>query len=415
MRIAVIGSGISGMVSAYLLSQDHDIVLYEANDTIGGHTHTIDVCIQGVSYPVDTGFIVFNEKTYPNFIKLMRSLGVAWQPSNMSFSVQCDQTGLVFSPSNLNALFVQRKNLFRPSFYRMLWDALRFRREASELIQSDDFAITLESYLKQKNYSHSFIEHFIIPMGGAIWSADPVQFRKFPARYLVEFFNNHGFLNVRHQPQWLVIKGGSKQYIGPLTQPYKDRIRVNAPVASVQRFPETVKITTRQGDTASFDHVVIATHSDQALRMLTDPSNLEREVLSAIPYQENLAILHTDTSLLPPKKTAWASWNYHIPKEKKGRVALTYNMNILQNLDAPETFCVTLNLPERIHPDRVIQRIIYHHPVYDPNSLSARRKQNELNGKNRTYFCGAYWGYGFHEDGMNSALSVCKHFGKTLS
>ena len=415
MRIAVIGSGISGMVSAYLLSQDHDIVLYEANDTIGGHTHTIDVCIQGVSYSVDTGFIVFNEKTYPNFIKLMRSLGVAWQPSNMSFSVQCDQTGLVFSPSNLNALFVQRKNLFRPSFYRMLWDALRFRREASELIRSDDFAITLQSYLKQKNYSHSFIEHFIIPMGGAIWSADPVQFRKFPARYLVEFFNNHGFLNVRHQPQWLVIKGGSRQYIGPLTRPYKDRIRVNAPVVSVQRFPETVEITTRGGDTASFDQVVIATHSDQALRMLTDPSNLEREVLSAIPYQENLAILHTDTSLLPPKKTAWASWNYHIPKEKKGRVALTYNMNILQNLDAPETFCVTLNLPERIHPDRVIQRIIYHHPVYDPNSLSARRKQNELNGKNRTYFCGAYWGYGFHEDGVNSALSVCKHFGKTLS
>jgi predicted NAD/FAD-binding protein len=415
MRIAVIGSGISGMVTAYLLSQDHDIVLYEANDTIGGHTHTIDVCIQGVSYPVDTGFIVFNENTYPNFIKLMRSLGVAWQPSNMSFSVQCEKTGLVFSPSNFNALFVQRKNLFRPSFYRMLWDALRFRHEASELIRSDNYAITLQAYLEEKNYSHSFIEHFIIPMGGAIWSADPVQFRQFPARYLVEFFNNHGFLNVRHQPQWLVIKGGSKQYINPLTRPYKDRIRVNAPVVSVQRFPETVEITTRGGDTASFDHVVIATHSDQALRMLSDPSDLEREVLGAIPYQENLAVLHTDTSLLPPKRTAWASWNYHIPKQKKGRVALTYNMNILQSLEAPETFCVTLNMPERIHPDRVIQRIIYHHPVYDPDSLSARRKQDELNGKNRTYFCGAYWGYGFHEDGVNSALSVCKHFGKTLS
>ena len=415
MRIAVIGSGISGMVTAYLLSQDHDIVLYEANDTIGGHTHTIDVCIQGVSYPVDTGFIVFNENTYPNFIKLMRSLGVAWQPSNMSFSVQCEKTGLVFSPSNFNALFVQRKNLFRPSFYRMLWDALRFRHEASELIRSDNYAITLQAYLEEKNYSHSFIEHFIIPMGGAIWSADPVQFRQFPARYLVEFFNNHGFLNVRHQPQWLVIKGGSRQYIGPLTRPYKDRIRVNAPVVSVQRFPETVEITTRGGDTASFDHVVIATHSDQALRMLSDPSDLEREVLGAIPYQENLAVLHTDTSLLPPKRTAWASWNYHIPKQKKGRVALTYNMNILQSLEAPETFCVTLNMPERIHPDRVIQRIIYHHPVYDPDSLSARRKQDELNGKNRTYFCGAYWGYGFHEDGVNSALSVCKHFGKTLS
>ena len=297
----------------------------------------------------------------------------------------------------------------------MLWDALRFRREASELIRSDDYAITLHAYLEQKHYSHSFIEHFIIPMGGAIWSADPVQFRQFPARYLVEFFNNHGFLNVRHQPQWLVIKGGSRQYIGPLTRPYKDWIRLNAPVVSVQRFPETVEITTRGGDTASFDHVVIATHSDQALRMLSDPSDLEREVLGAIPYQENLAILHTDTSLLPPQKKAWASWNYHIPREEKGRVALTYNMNILQSLEATETFCVSLNMPERIHPDRVIQRIIYHHPVYDPDSISARRKQNELNGKNRTYFCGAYWGYGFHEDGVNSALSVCKHFGKTLS
>lgn len=415
MRIAIIGSGISGMVAAYLLSQDHDIVMYEANDYIGGHTHTIDVSINGVSYPVDTGFIVFNEKTYPNFIKLIRSLGVAWQPSNMSFSVQCDQTGMVFSPSNLNALFVQRKNLFRPSFYRMLWDALRFRREASELIRSDDYSITLQAYLEEKNYGHAFIEHFIIPMGEAIWSADPVQFREFPARYLIEFFNNHGFLNVRNQPQWLVIKGGSKQYIGPLTRPYKDRIRLNSPVAYVKRFPEKVEITTTTGEKASFDNVVIATHSDQALHMLADPSNLEREVLSTIPYQENLAVLHTDPSLLPPKRAAWASWNYHIPKENKGRVALTYDMNILQSIKATKEFCVTLNMPEKIHPDAVIQRIIYHHPVYDPKSLSARRRQDDINGKNLTYFCGAYWGYGFHEDGVNSALAVCKHFGKTLS
>ncbi|MBW2449379.1 MAG: FAD-dependent oxidoreductase [Deltaproteobacteria bacterium] len=415
MRIAVIGSGISGMVAAYLLCQDNEIIMYEANDTIGGHTNTIDVLIEGITYPVDTGFIVFNEKTYPNFIKLMRSLGVTWQPSNMSFSVQCDQTGLIFSPSSFNALFVQRKNLFRPSFYRMIWDALRFRREASELIRSDNYSITLQAYLEQNNYSQPFIEHFIIPMGEAIWSADPVQFREFPARYLVEFFNNHGFLNIRHQPQWLVIKGGSKQYIGPLTRPYKDQIRLNSPVVSVKRFPENVEITTKEGDKASFDQVVIATHSDQALQMLADSSDLEIEILSAIPYQENLAVLHTDKSLLPPKRPAWASWNYHIPKEEKGRVALTYNMNILQSLEATEAFCVTLNMPEKIHPDHVIQRIIYHHPVYDPNSLSARRKQDELNGKNRTYFCGAYWGYGFHEDGVNSALSVCKHFGKTLS
>jgi predicted NAD/FAD-binding protein len=415
MRIAVIGSGISGMVTAYFLSQDHDIVLYEANNYIGGHTNTIDVTVAGVSHPVDTGFIVFNEKTYPNFIKLMRLLAVPWQPSDMSFSVQCHRTGLVFSPSTLNSLFVQRKNLFRPSFYRMLWDAFRFRREASELVRSDDYGITLQSYLEQKKYSHTFIEHFIVPMGAAIWSSDPAQFRQFPARYLVEFFNNHGFLNVRHQPQWLVIKGGSRQYVGPLTRPYKDKIRLNSPVESVKRLPEKVEVTTQGGDKASFDQVVIATHSDQALQMLEDPTDMERDVLGSIPYQKNLTILHTDASLLPPQRAAWASWNYHIPKEEKARVALTYNMNILQNLKATEAFCVTLNMPEKIHPDRVLQRIIYHHPVYDPNSLTARRKQHEVNGINRTYFCGAYWGYGFHEDGVNSALAVCKHFGKTLS
>ena len=414
MRIAVIGSGISGMVSAYLLSQDNDIVLYEANDYIGGHTNTIDVSTGGISYPVDTGFIVFNEKTYPNFIKLMRSLAVAWQPSNMSFSVQCDQTGLVFSPSTLNALFVQRKNIFRPSFYRMLWDALRFRREASELIRSDDYSITLESYLKQKNYSHTFIEHFIIPMGEAIWSADPVQFRKFPARYLVEFFNNHGFLNVRHQPQWLVIKGGSSQYIGPLTRPYKDQIRLNSTVASVKRFQEKVDITTKGGNTETFDQVVIATHSDQALALLEDPTDAEKHILGAIPYQENLAVLHCDESLLPSKKAAWASWNYHIPQKDLGRVAVTYNMNILQRIGAPRELCVSLNLAKAIDPNKIFREIVYHHPVYNPESLAARHSHAEINGANRTFYAGAYWGYGFHEDGVASALAVCRHFGKTL-
>ena len=414
MRIAVIGSGISGMVSAYLLSQDHDIVMYEADNYIGGHTHTIDVSTSGISYPVDTGFIVFNEKTYPNFIKLMRSLGVAWQPSNMSFSVQCDQTGLVFSPSTLNALFVQRKNLFRPSFYRMLWDALRFRREASELIQTDDYSITLQDYLEQKNYSHFFIEHFIIPMGEAIWSADPVQFRKFPARYLVEFFNNHGFLKVRDQPQWQVIKGGSRSYVEPLTRSYKDSVRLSCPVVSIKRHADHVEVELRHGEVERFDQVVIATHSDQALAMLADPSDAEREILAAIPYQENLTILHTDSSLLPRRKAAWASWNYHIPREELGRVALTYYMNMLQSLSSPIDFCVTLNQPDIIDRTKIIREFNYHHPVYTPQGPLAQIRRQEINGVNRTYFCGAYWGYGFHEDGVNSALAVCEHFGKSL-
>jgi len=414
MRIAIIGAGISGLVAAYLLSQEHDIVVYEANDYIGGHTHTIDVPLKDKTYAVDTGFIVFNENTYPNFITLMERLGVAWQPSSMSFSVQCEKTGLYFCPSSFNSMFAQRRNLFRPSFYRMLTDALRFRREAMELMETDDYSITLAEYLEKKNYGSFFIDNFIIPMGEAIWSADPVQFREFPARYLVEFFNNHGVLNIRNQPQWLVIKGGSRQYIEPLTRSFHTDIRLGMPVSSVKRFQDRVEITAL-GETESFDQVVLAAHSDQSLKMLADPTDLEHDILSVIPYQENVAVLHTDDALMPRKKIAWASWNYHVPKAETGRVALTYNMNRLQSLDAPEEFCVTLNMSEAIRPHKKIGSYGYHHPVYDPKSLNARRSQDDLNGQNRTYYCGAYWGYGFHEDGVNSALAVCKHFGVYLS
>ena len=414
MRIAIVGAGISGLVAAYLLSDEHDIVVYEANDYIGGHTHTIDVQVKGQSYAVDTGFIVFNQKTYPNFIKLIQKLGVARQPSKMSFSLQDQRSGLYFCPSSFNSLFAQRKNLFRPSFYRMLMDALRFRRDASKLVGIADYRMTLRSFLKTKGYSRAFIEQFIIPMGAAIWSSDPVKYGEFPARYFAEFLDNHSFLNIRNQPQWLVIKGGSKQYIGPLTQPFRTAIRLKTPVSSVQRFPDRVAITAN-GETDEFDQVVLAVHSDQALQMLADPTELERSTLGAIPYQENLTVLHTDISVLPPKQSVWASWNYHIPREVKKRVALTYDMSILQSLNAPEEFCVTLNMPEAIDPQKVIQKLIYHHPVYDPIGLDARRSQDRLNGRNRTYYCGAYWGYGFHEDGVKSALAVCKHFGKDLS
>ncbi|MEJ2096893.1 MAG: FAD-dependent oxidoreductase, partial [Deltaproteobacteria bacterium] len=287
MRIAVIGSGISGLVAAYLLSEEHEITVFEANDYIGGHTHTIDVPLNGRTYAVDTGFIVFNENTYPNFIKLMQRLGVAAQPSSMSFSVQCHRTGLYFRPSTLNTLFAQRRNMFRPSFYRMLADALRFRREASELIETDDYSITLQAYLEQKRYSTFFIDNFIIPMGGAIWSANPEKFREFPARYLVEFFNNHGVLNIRNQPQWMVIKGGSRQYIAPLIRPFRENIHVNTPVSSVKRFDDRVEVTTARGDCGAFDQVVLAVHSDQALKILADPSDRECSILSCIPYQDN--------------------------------------------------------------------------------------------------------------------------------
>jgi predicted NAD/FAD-binding protein len=414
MRIAVVGTGIAGMVAAYLLSDEHELVVFESEDYVGGHTHTIDVVLNGQTYAVDTGFIVFNEKTYPNFIQLMKRLGIAWQLSNMSFSVQCKKTGLEFSPSSLNSLFIQRKNLLRPSFYRMIFDIFKFRRESEALLNTDDYSLTLEKFLTAKNFSRRFIEHFIMPMGEAIWSADPVKFNEFPALYFAQFFKNHGFLNVRHQPQWLVIKGGSKQYVAPLTRRFADRIRINCPVKSIRRHSDYVSVQAANAEPERFDQVVIATHSDQALAMLDDPTETEKDILGAIPYQDNYTVLHSDESVLPRKKAAWASWNYHIPQAEMGRVALTYDMNILQSLDAPVEYCVTLNLPDTVDPAKKIKEMHYHHPVYNPKSLAARRRHEEINGVKRTYFCGAYWGYGFHEDGVNSALVVGKHFGKSL-
>ncbi len=414
MRIAIIGTGISGLTSAYLLSEDHEVVVYEANSYIGGHTNTVDVSLNGQQYAVDTGFIVFNEKTYPHFVKLMKRLGVGWQNSVMSFSVQCEKTGLEFSPSTLNSLFIQRRNLLRPSFYRMLWDAMRFKRDSEALLESDDYGLTLAEFLIGKGYSQAFVQHFIIPMGEAIWSADPVKFNEFPARYFTQFFKNHGFLNVKDQPQWLTIKGRSRQYIKPITQPYVDQIRLNCPVASVRRYPDHVEIQSQNEVAEKFDQVVIAAHSDQALSLLDDPTDAEKNILGVIPYQENQAVLHCDESLLPSKKAAWASWNYHIPQEDLGRVAVTYDMNILQRIGAPRELCVSLNLAKAIDPVKTYREMIYHHPVYNPASLAARHSHREINGVNRTYYAGAYWGYGFHEDGVASALEVCKHFGKTL-
>jgi predicted NAD/FAD-binding protein len=413
MKIAVIGTGISGLTIAYLLSPEHEVTVYESNDYIGGHTRTIDVPVNGQTYAVDTGFIVFNEKTYTHFIRLMKQLDVGWKNSDMSFSVQCAKTGLEFRPSTLNTLFVQRRNLLRPSFYRMVLDAFRFKREAGELCEKDpEYRQTLNEFLVEKRYSPGFIENFILPMGAAIWSADPLKFRDFPARYFTEFFKNHGFLNVKDQPRWLVIEGGSRQYIEPLTRRFRERIRLNCPVTSVKRLSDRVEIKAGGGEAESYDRVIIAAHSDQALAMLDDPTEREQDILGAIAYQENDTVLHTDASVLPKKRAAWASWNYHIPKTEQGRVAITYDMNILQGLDAPLEFCVSLNLPEAAASDKIIRQMVYHHPVYTPQSLAARRRHDEINGQNRTFYCGAYWYYGFHEDGVKSALAVGKHFGK---
>ncbi len=415
MKIAIVGAGVSGLTAAYLLNDEHQLTVFEAADCIGGHTNTVEVASGGKNYAVDTGFIVFNEKTYPHFVALMNRLGVTWRNSDMSFSVQCARTGLEFKPSNLDTMFAQRKNFFRLSFYRMLADALRFRKECEALLDSEgDESRTLGEFLKENRYSEQFVEHFIIPMGEAIWSADPAGFTEFPVRYFAAFFKNHGFLNLKDQPQWLTIEGGSSRYLEPLTRGFAGRIRLNSRVVEIRRSESQVTITPAGGEPETFDQVVIAAHSDQAISMLADPSPQEQEILGNIPYQENDTVLHTDISMLPKHKKAWAAWNYFIPPEETGRVAITYDMNILQGLDAKDEFCVTLNRTQAVDPEKIIRRYTYHHPVYTPTSLSARRRRDEISGKNRTWYCGAYWHYGFHEDGVKSAVEVCRHFGKSI-
>jgi predicted NAD/FAD-binding protein len=414
MRIAVIGTGISGLVVAYLLAPDHDIVVYEANDYIGGHTHTVEAEVNGPPCPVDTGFIVFNERTYPNFITLLKQLEVAYEPTEMSFSVKDERTGLEYRPNMLGSLFGRPRNLFQPAFYRLALEIIRFRRESERFLAAGDDSLTLGGYFQQRPYSPMFVDMFLMPMGAAIWSADPKAFREFPYKSFAMFFKNHGILYPWNQPQWFFIKGGSKRYVEKLTASFKDCIRLNCPVESIRREQDRVIVRARGIEPESFDRAVIAAHSDQALRMLEDPSDEETTILGAIPYQENLALLHSDISILPKRRSCWASWNAYIPEQALGRAALTYNMNILQKLDPGGDLCVSLNLEYALSPEKIMKRFVYHHPVYTVNGFAAQKRWSEINGVRNTYFCGAYWGYGFHEDGVKSGLRVAEEFGKRL-
>jgi predicted NAD/FAD-binding protein len=412
VRIAIIGTGISGNVVAHHLHRDHEVTLFEAADHIGGHTHTHTVELDGETHQIDTGFIVFNDWTYPNFIELLTELGVESQPSSMSFSVRSERSGLEYNGTSLNTLFAQRRNLFRPSFHRMIRDILRFNRASLKLLAGGN-DITLGEHLRAHDYSRELIDDYLIPMGAAIWSTDPARMLGFPARYFVRFLHNHGLLSIDNRPTWRVIKGGSARYVEKLTAPFRDRIRLRTPVEYVRRLPDRVLIKARGLEPEYYDHVFFACHSDQARRLLADGTPLEREVLSAIRYQENEVVLHTDTSLLPRTRRAWAAWNYHVLRENTGKVALTYNMNILQGLKARHTFCVTLNRSEMVDPASIIRRLVYHHPLYTLAGVAAQQRQHEVNGVNRTYFCGAYWRFGFHEDGVVSALNALKHFEQT--
>ncbi len=410
MRIAIVGTGIAGNVVAYKLHRRHDITVFEAGSHVGGHTHTHDIIENGTTHTIDTGFIVFNDWTYPNFIALLDELGVESTATAMSFSSSCRATGIEYCGSSLNTLFAQRRNLLRPGFHGMIRDILRFNRDSRELLESEDTGLSLGQYLVAGNYGRLFINNYIIPMGAAIWSTDPQLMLSFPAVNFVRFFYNHGLLNIKDRPQWRVIKGGSREYVKKLTAGFCDRIRLNTPVISVERTPANVIIQTAAGTSERFDHVFIASHSDQALDMLADATQAERDILGAIPYQRNEVALHTDTGLLPRTRRAWAAWNYLNRSSQATRVSVTYNMNILQHIKSSSTYCVTLNDTENIAPDRIIQRLAYHHPVFTASGITAQQRQNEINGVQRTWYCGAYWRNGFHEDGVYSALQAVKQF-----
>lgn len=410
MRIAIVGTGIAGMAAARLLAEKHDVTVYEAGDYVGGHTRTVPVERGGRTFAVDTGFIVYNEATYPNFCRLLDRIGVATKPTSMSFSVRIDATGLEYASQSIDAVFAQRANALRPSFLAMLRAIPRFNADAHAFIAGGDETTTMAQFFARHRYPAMLADAYLVPMLAAIWSADPQRVMNLPARHFFRFFANHGLLTLGKRPQWRVLEGGSSSYVAPLTKPYRHAIRLNAPVHAVRRRPHGVEIESR-GQTDVYDEAVIAAHSDQALAMLADPSEAEREILGAIPYQPNDVILHTDAAALPANRRAWASWNYRIPSAPNSLPTLTYNMNILQGIDSPETFCVTLNQTASIDPARIVRRFRYSHPVYSAEAIAAQARYHEIGGVNRTHYCGAYWGYGFHEDGLNSAIRAAEALG----
>jgi len=413
MKIAIIGAGISGLCTAWYLRQDHDLTIYESAARIGGHTATVDVDWQGRQYAIDTGFIVYNDWTYPNFIELLDCLGVATKPTEMSFSVRCDNSGLEYGGNNLNTLFAQRRNLLRPAFHRMLQDILRFNREAVRDLESGNLAAgtRLGEYLAGNRYGEAFIHHYLLPMGSAIWSASIDGMNDFPLLFFIRFFKNHGLLSVNDRPQWRVLEGGSRAYLEPLTREFRDKIRCNARIQAVFRQPEGVELVMPDGHREHFDQVVFACHSDQALALLGDATRAERDALGAIPYEANEVVLHTDTSLLPRSRRAWSSWNYWLREREQQRAVLNYNMNILQGIEADTTFCVTLNASAAIAEDKIIDRFSYSHPQFSLDAVNAARRIEAFNGFNRSWYAGAYLGNGFHEDGVVSGKKVATAIG----
>ncbi|HEV2974493.1 MAG TPA: FAD-dependent oxidoreductase [Solirubrobacteraceae bacterium] len=414
MRIAIVGAGVSGLVAAHLLHREHELVVYEAGPYAGGHTNTIRVDTAYETHHVDTGFIVMNDRNYPTFTHLLDRLGVARQPTHMSFSVKGEEPDFEYSGTP-RGLFCQPRNVASLRFQRMIVDLLRFNRALRRLLEGEESGESMHEFLSRHRFSRAFVERLIVPQLSAVWSADPREAGSFPARFIAEFFANHGMLGFRDRPRWSTVTGGSARYVEALTEPFSDRIRLGAPVSSVTRGEDAVEVIAAGAGAESYDHVIIATHSDQALRLLRDPSDRERELLGAIRYQPNEAVLHTDASLLPRRRWARSAWNFHLLREPKPLSTVTYYMNHLQRLRAELDFCVTLNRSEAIDPTKVIRTIPYEHPIYTPLGVAAQADHASISGlATRTHYCGAYWGWGFHEDGVVSAVRACRPFGVSL-
>jgi hypothetical protein len=414
MRIAVIGGGIAGMMSWYLLRQQHQVELFEANSYLGGHTATVDVQVNGQQYAIDTGFIVFNNWTYPLFNKFLSQLKVPFKPTEMSFSVKKTSVDLEYNGNTLSTLFAQKRNLLRPSFWRMLLDIVRFNKLAKALLaeQHPDLELRMDDFLHKHHFGAELRNHYLLPMGAAIWSAGLTDMPDFPLRFFLQFFKNHGLLNISDRPQWAVIQGGSRNYVEALlAQCGDDGIHLNAGVKAVRRFDDHVELEFPDGRCERFDQVIFACHSDQALALLADASVAEEQVLGGITYQQNDVVLHTDSGILPRRKAAWASWNYQLGDSANSRATLSYNMNILQGIESETTFVVTLNDTAQLDPSKILRSFQYAHPVYNHCTLASQQRRGEINGHNRSYFCGAYWYNGFHEDGVRSAVDVAAMLG----
>lgn len=429
-RIAIVGGGVSGLVAASELHRaGHEVTVFEAGTYAGGHTNTIEVeepeCREGPTgriVSVDTGFIVMNDRNYPNFERILGELGVATQPAKMSFGVSDGRGGFEWAARGARGIFARPSHLADPRFIRMLSDLVRFNREARGLLVEGDpaSAPSLREFLREGGYSDYFVERLIVPQASAVWSADPEQMWTFPATFLAAFFDNHGVLQLRNRPRWRCITGGSHTYVKALTRPFADRIRLRSPVRSVRRDPDPageIEILTENdnenGSGERFDEVVLACHADQALGMLADASPLERAVLSSFPYQPNEAVLHTDTAVMPRRRAAWASWNFHLNGSASGvgRSTLTYDMNRLQSLQTDRRYLVSLNMSDTIDPAKIIRVIDYAHPVYTVEGMAAQERWREISGADRVHFCGAYWRWGFHEDGAWSGLRVSEMLG----